>query len=254
MSSEAGMNGFVDGVSHLQDTSNEEQAHANSHDSDSVQVDGNQRKEMSRPTLSFSETAPPSSPRQHEKLHTEQTSRSFARAAHFRTPPDTPAARTGPPRSLSYAYSIPISSSASKNYSQHENRDSTYESSYDNAEHSFSLASSDFRGALEYNNASKEPNDKRGKKRESRLIDESWNPMRWFHESPKEEKTQMDFPAPDSAQMLPDGNEEKREPRRGASTQEGNASPASLHKTFLRRAFSVPRGTSNKINHLRKTK
>jgi len=75
----------------------------------------------------------------------------------FRTPPDTPASRTGPPRSLSFAYSLPQSPS----------RYDTSNTQFDLGDRSYT--SSDFRGALE--SIPLRDKDKKGKRRESRSDD-----------------------------------------------------------------------------------
>jgi phospholipase D1/2 len=158
--------------------------------------------------------------------------------------PDTPSARTGPPRSLSFAYSLP--NSPSRNNSKGVDAvdilpDSSYDESYP-----FSSTNSDFRGALEY----KDNIDRKGKRRESRLIDESWNPMRWFHESPKEEKSAMDFPSPDAEEKKPtpgqsdkEGDEKRSQhsPSRRVSVRNDSGPPLSTSKSrsALRRAFST---------------
>lgn len=120
-----------------------------------------------------------------------RTSGQEQRVAHFRTPPSTPSMRTGPPRSLSYSYSTPNSPATSRNNSRHENSDIKPDSDLEQQEDfPFVSPSTDFRDALEVRNAAA---DKKGKKRESKLLDESWNPLKWFHESPKEEKSGFDF-------------------------------------------------------------
>ncbi|RDB18070.1 Phospholipase D1 [Hypsizygus marmoreus] len=122
------------------------------------------------------------------------------RLPHFRSPENTPSTRTGPPRSLSFAYSLTGSPPTSRGNSKHENGDD--------------LSGSEFRGALEYGTPTAEHADRKGKKRESRLVDEGWNPMRWFQESPKEEKSGFDLG--DNVQ----GDHNGEAPR-------GNKSPAS---------------------------
>ncbi|KAG7443153.1 phospholipase D [Guyanagaster necrorhizus] len=98
--------------------------------------------------------------------------------------------RTGPPRSLSYSYSTPNSPATSRNNSKHENGDPKPDSAVEQGDFPFVSPSTDFRDALEFRSAS---TDKKGKRRESKLLDESWNPLKWFHESPKEEKAGFDF-------------------------------------------------------------
>ncbi|KAJ3717102.1 hypothetical protein C8R42DRAFT_678000 [Lentinula raphanica] len=114
--------------------------------------------------------------------------------AHFRSPPTTPSMRTGPPRSLSYVYSLPNSPVGSRSNSKPDNGE-PLTTSHEEEGYGFPFSESQFtpfRGALETGNSSFY-NDKKGKKRESRLLEESWNPMKWFHESPKDE-TPSDSP------------------------------------------------------------
>lgn len=178
---------------------------------------------------------------------TEKSDLPPPRVAHFKSPPTTPSTRTGPPRSLSYTYSLPNSPVASRNNSRHENGDIMYDASQDGVEFPFSLANTDFRGALEYYGSA---DDRKGKKRESRT-EESWNPMKWFHESPKEEKSGFEFEVENAdnskdATQQEDVPKEKIEksPKALSTTQgEGESSSASP-KTGLRRAFSVPHSNS----------
>jgi phospholipase D1/2 len=89
---------------------------------------------------------------------------------------------------------------------------------------------------LEYANI--DHSDKKGKKRESRILDESWNPIRWFHESPKEEKSQFDLVV----------NDQTRDKPRDGPASAGE--PSILPRGGLRRAFSAPQSSiieSNKI-------
>ncbi|KAG5646537.1 hypothetical protein DXG03_003304 [Asterophora parasitica] len=160
----------------------------------------------------------------------------------FQSPPDTPSMRTGPPRSLSFAYSLPAPPPRSRGNSNHENADLIVPD--DASEFLFSVPA-DFRGALEY--GSEHP-DRKGKKRESRHFDETWNPIKWFHESPKEEKTGFDLGTSDKEDQPPaDGTPEAHSPRipaanhpKSVSADEGPAPRAvPSSKSAIRRAFSV---------------
>lgn len=103
--------------------------------------------------------------------------------------PNTPSTRTGPPRTLSYTYSLPNSPIGSRANSRHENEPLSelldaqaedYEPRTDATEYAF-------RSPWEYD---------KGKKRESKVAEEGWdgwNPLKWFHESPKEEKADFDW-------------------------------------------------------------
>ncbi|KAJ8453412.1 hypothetical protein ONZ45_g19728 [Pleurotus djamor] len=79
-------------------------------------------------------------------------------SAQFRSPPTTPSMRTGPPRSLSYSYSIPNSPVNSRNNSRmieaSEPIDILPEGVEQGGEYfAFSRRNTDFRGALEYSNS-----------------------------------------------------------------------------------------------------
>lgn len=202
------------------------------------------------------------------RIHPDQTSKSLSGLAAFKTPPDTPAARTGPPRSLSFAYALPGSPSLKNTgyfpafIEQHP------DTSVIETDLSFTDVDTAFRGALE---PSFLEQDRKGKRRvrERSPSDDSWNinPMKWFQESPREERPGMDFP-PSSAHPPADSGEETdhparseteesedppltflRRPRRGLSvivppTSSAGPSPISA-KTSIRRAFSVPHPISS---------
>lgn len=119
-----------------------------------------------------------------------------ARLAHFRTPPSTPSMRTGPPRTLSFVYSHPNSPATSRRNSQVQNGD-ILESDAPRDEEEFPFGSNEFRGALEVSGSVSSEKKDKGKKRESRFLDETWNPMKWFHESPKDEKSGFEFGEPE---------------------------------------------------------
>lgn len=150
-------------------------------------------------------------------------------------PPDTPSARTGPPRSLSYTYSLPNSPASSRHNTKQTNGNVIHESG--NEEDGFPFTSapaddSEFRSALEY----AEQSDKKGKRRDSRVLDDNWNPMKWFHESPKEEKSQFDF-----------GGEPIRQtesPAPGSPSLREDTTHVPPKLSGLRRASSVPHDRS----------
>ncbi|KAJ8519021.1 hypothetical protein ONZ45_g3982 [Pleurotus djamor] len=176
-------------------------------------------------------------------------------SAQFRSPPTTPSMRTGPPRSLSYSYSIPNSPVNSRNNSRmieaSEPIDILPEGVEQGGEYfAFSRRNTDFRGALEYSN-SFDPSDRKGKRRESR-VEESWNPMKWFYESPREEKPQFDF-----------GVEGSRREHQGETTEEpgavsegeGFAGPSTPKiASSLRRVSSVPHSPHSPHSPHEKTK
>jgi phospholipase D1/2 len=127
--------------------------------------------------------------------------------SHFRSLPSTPSMRTGPPRSLSFVYSHPNSPANSRSNSKNEpNGGDILEHT---AEEGDFTQGSYFRGAFDSSTAT--PTDRKGKKRESRFLEESWNPMKWFHDSPNEEKSGMDLGGPGDAG--PSGTHEDSEDR-----------------------------------------
>ena len=206
----------------------------------------------------------------HESDHIiprEHTSISLNQHSGSKPPPDTPATRTGPPRSLSFAYGLPHSpSTANANgyFYGWEERAPPDSSVLEDGDLAFSLSEQEFRGALEY----RDQQDRKGKRRqrERNSSDDSWNinPMRWFQESPKDEKPAIDFPAssapahdPSHTHMreeneeLPAGSTSEperssasasffRRPNRGASLHGSGAESLPTTKRVMRRAFSVP--------------
>lgn len=113
---------------------------------------------------------------------------------------DSPALRTGPPRSISYNYSVPHTP-ASRQNSDAPHDDDIPEDVLGEEEGKFPpfrREQSSFRGAFELNSPEqrereREIAERKGKKRESKLLEDSWNPIKWFHESPQVEKTGFDF-------------------------------------------------------------
>ena len=170
------------------------------------------------------------------------------RSIHFRSPPNTPSARTGPPRSLSYAYSLPSSQGNTK----YENGNVIFSDRTKDA--AFSPQST-FRGVLEHGTHEM---DGKGKKRE-RTLDarDSWIPTRrWFHESPKEEEHSFDFGVQGKEVKIKVGATDETCSHR--NTPEDEATSPTSRKSMLRRAFSVasnasqePRPGRGKWNRLR---
>lgn len=155
-----------------------------------------------------------------------------SRSTHFRSPPDTPSGRTGPPRSLSYAYSLPNSATSRGN-----NENGHISGVIDDA--SFSPQSS-FRSALEHGTPEL---DRKGKKRERLLEDrDNWNPMRWFHESPKDEQSGFDFESGDRVKT--ETGESKPTRKQSNATHDEEPTTPMSRKSILRRAFSVPHASS----------
>ncbi|TFK27984.1 phospholipase D [Coprinopsis marcescibilis] len=141
---------------------------------------------------------------------------------------DTPSARTGPPRSLSFAYAFPQSplprSSSVHPHNDEELAQSNYEwepsqtsEYYDDPDEDLLFAphasrpNSEFRTPLEYpqrelsHSSSGKERKEKGKRRST---EDSWFPrgLRWFHESPRDEKppdTQGDYFGTPSLQASP---------------------------------------------------
>ncbi|KDR82694.1 hypothetical protein GALMADRAFT_238185 [Galerina marginata CBS 339.88] len=207
-------------------------------------------------------------------LRPEQTSKSLSRLSAFKTPPDTPSARTGPPRSFSFAYGLHGSPSVTQTTGYFDQQIDT--SLIEDSDLDFSGNGSAFRGAFEYPIA-REQQDRKGKRRQTERSssEDSWNinPMKWFQESPKEEKPAMDFPTPTPAapdtpapEALVPHDEQQTErpatsgsedaadeqpltffgrPRRGDSAKASNPPSAASKAAALRRAFSVPHPRAN---------
>lgn len=123
-------------------------------------------------------------------------------ASGYRYAPATPSGRTGPPRSLSYTYSI--GGPPRSNSGQGENEspiirvpspEELYEYPYHNAD--FVPATSPFRGALEYDDPGQRERERgiaerKGKRKESSsYFPESWDPRKWITESPKQDHAQF---------------------------------------------------------------
>lgn len=150
--------------------------------------------------------------------------------AHFKSSMGvlTPSMKTGPPRSLSYVYSHPNSPAASRANTKLESSHlKTTNHELDEGD-AFPFSENEntprFRGVLEAGSGSFS-SDRKGKKRESRLLDESWNPMKWFHESPREENTpESPFGRKHSALVEPEDDRIGPSLRR-ANTEEPPASP-----------------------------
>lgn len=112
---------------------------------------------------------------------------------------DSPALRTGPPRSISYNYVLPHSPGPVRN-SETQSHDIPEDvlGEEEGKFPPFRREQSSFRGAFELNSPEqrereREIAEKKGKKRESKLQEESWNPIKWFHDSPQVEKPGFDF-------------------------------------------------------------
>jgi len=166
---------------------------------------------------------------------------------------DTPATRTGPPRSLSFAYTLPCSATRVSHF-----QDKTLT---EDPELLFS-ADSYFRGALGYATQNDLYDRKGGKTRRDKgksPTEEIWNPRRWFHESPREEKAAIDFPLPDSESSGDEANQPFAPPTSPPQSLSKrptikSSKPSSTAKTALRRAFSLPLSHTETPSHKGKGK
>ncbi|KAJ6508950.1 phospholipase D [Mycena sanguinolenta] len=145
---------------------------------------------------------------------------------------NTPSARTGPPRSLSYGMSLPNSPVVGSRTLPRtaQGPPGLPEDIMEAEVFPFARADADgFRTPWE-----RPGGDRKGKKRESRILDDSWNPLKWFQESPQEDK-----PGPFTAdegkeETTPDSNvegEEKDSPRVGVQRSSSAPYPLSDRKT-----------------------
>ncbi|KXN88185.1 Phospholipase D1 [Leucoagaricus sp. SymC.cos] len=209
--------------------------------------------------------------------HDSQGLGSGHRIPYYRSPTDTPATRTGPPRSLSFAYSFSPSLSRHNSGHQLEFSDLHPTFSYENSDRPFSRTDSDFRGVLEpFSSRDQVSNDRKGKRRESRS-DDGWsvNPIRWFHESPREESSKNAVPwrSPVPESIREDGENTVEQdasdkldgqpsppddmlhpPTRPLTNDEVHRPASTSPQTFkgLRRAFSLPHThTENKTGKAR---
>ncbi|KAF9267545.1 phospholipase D [Marasmius fiardii PR-910] len=186
---------LVDRVKSSNIHSNPEQSVHDAHNSDhnSRNAEGKQHQPSSDPTddvhASISSAFPKTPPSQTPQLTKLDFTNNRSPTAHFRSLPSTPSMRTGPPRSLSYVYSHPTSPANSRSNSKNE-PDGPFQE-YFSVENGDPSSQFQFRGALEVGGSMS--SDRKGKKRESRFLEESWNPMKWFHDSPTKEKPEMDF-------------------------------------------------------------
>lgn len=117
---------------------------------------------------------------------------------------NTPSARTGPPRSLSF---VAASLSFPAHFADKEDQE--------------------FRGALEYASYDRKSKSRRDKEKP---LTEEWNPKIWHHESPGDGIQPMDSPLPE-----PESSPNSTTPHRPA-VRNSTAS----YKTAIRRVFSAP--------------
>lgn len=180
----------------------------------------------------------------------------------LRTPratlPDTPSNRTGPPRSLSFSFSHPSSSSVPRQIlvnSQQEYSDIFENDLGDRARTSFQLhsSSSSFRGAFELSpSLGKATTDRKGKARESRVFDQS------FHDSPLGDRSNSMFPEPSNTIIEEEEEKTERKPMSRHQTIGPIRKPTDPPPRDLQRSQSHPPqvnskkpGASAKWNKLR---
>ncbi|KAJ6584781.1 phospholipase D [Mycena capillaripes] len=69
--------------------------------------------------------------------------------------------------------------------------------------------------------------DRKGKKRESRILDDSWNPLKWFQESPQDDKTGFFTAEPEAAPDTNAAGEEKEKDSPRVGVQRSASAPYS---------------------------
>ena len=160
-----------------------------------------------------------------DRIHQDKPVASNSYPSKLQRSPDTPSARTGPPRSLSYNFSFSRSHGLPRSSSNPENVEVL--ESDQGSEFPFALmpGDSNFRGALDY--------DKKGKKRETMPSEDTWNLIGRFHESPLEEQGGFDF------KIGVKGKEDEHELCNSKSNTREMSSPLPLPPK-TRRSFSVP--------------
>lgn len=246
---------------------------ATHHQADSLTAENAERTDHNEPPLTngalpiLSEHLPFDDTADHLHLdaqsHDSQSHNFSHRLSYFKSPPDTPATRTGPPRSLSFAYSFSNSPSRHNSGYQVESSDLHPSFSYDHADNSFSRTSTDFRGVLEsLPSRDQVSTDRKGKRRETRSADDGWtvNPIKWFHESPKDEhsRTAVPWRSPgsenvhegdektDGRQADVEAHEERHLPNEKTGlparrvTADGHTRTSSQPRKALHRALSLP--------------
>ncbi|KAF7314305.1 Phospholipase [Mycena kentingensis (nom. inval.)] len=155
-----------------------------------------------QPHASSSSNSVPSSPKQ--RLPILEHLGSYRSHGH-----STPSQRTGAPRSLSFSYpSSPVSGPRTYGYRDEDAMEdgmlpSSFSRQYDEG----------FRTPLDI------PEDKKGKKRESRMLDEAtWNPLKWFQESPQDDRNGPFTEEPESnGETQQDGTTEELQSSRGTT-------------------------------------
>ncbi|TFK52257.1 phospholipase D [Heliocybe sulcata] len=164
------------------------------------------------------------------------STRRRAPSAFKNPPPGTPSARTGPPGSMSYNFSLPNSRQPSRVNSRQEDGDpslqGTMQSGIPEEDGYFSpRPEDDFRGALDYNDPEQRDKERellskrdRERRRDSNIFDGGWNNFKsWIQDSPR-----MDEPAPDSSAKK-DGRADEN--GQGSQPQDSQDNKAEKRKT-----------------------
>ncbi|KZT27381.1 phospholipase D [Neolentinus lepideus HHB14362 ss-1] len=125
-------------------------------------------------------------------------------SAYRNATPGSPSARTGPPCSFLYSYSLPHSNYSSRANTHQEDGDMVLQDTMRSVIPEDSYFSprpeSDFRGALEYNDPEQREKEReiiskreRERRRDSGIFDEGWNNLRnWFQDAPRTEEPDVD--------------------------------------------------------------
>ncbi|KAI0755244.1 phospholipase D [Daedaleopsis nitida] len=205
-----------------------------------------------------SSEASPTSPKSRKSFHASRSTDDYHSYSHrnapissYRSPPpSTPQHRTGPPRSISYNYSV--SSAQGHGFSPPQSRqgsshiDSHIDEDPDRAFDFPPAVSSPFRGALEYEDPEQRKRERsiaehRHKRRESYFNDAPWNPKKWLTESPREtpreELPQFDLTTAERTESPHQAAEDSQEPEAGPSEPTSAQSPGT---PSLRQSRSMP--------------
>lgn len=215
---------------------------------------------LARSSETIEEEAEPS--QRNSPAHSKQRSPRPSTQHARRWSASTPSGRTGPPRSISYNYSISGSHPASRENSQDDygelphinlpERTADFEDP--DVTTDFAPATSPFRGALEFSDPEqrekeRELAEKRGKKRDSfSYFYDVFNPGKWVAESPRAPHGDPEFlsesPAPGSpiAETSSAARERESHERTSSRTPSQALSPTQsvVSSRFIRRTRSLP--------------
>ena len=160
---------------------------------------------------------------QNQLANVDKNKVSFTYNTKFKIPQDTPSSRTGPPRSLSYHFTTSRSPGPTRSCTFPEIFEPRQGSQSSSA---FTSNESNFRSAFEPVALEQ---DRKGKRRATRQ--DSWNPVKLFHDSIKEENSNLDSKSGRNRDDLKSGE-----------ADQNNSPPAFLSRKG-RRSFSVPHST-----------